>query len=362
MNEDSAEAWVHPKSGLNWLRDLLPKDVHVGRVVTYGYDAAAASFFTDDAPQTVQRMAESLVQELRANRQFAGTLKRPIIFVCHGLGGLLVKKCLIYSSTRTAPKVVHLWDPFVSTFAILLFGTPHGRAKGSNWVALERLSAGHRGLIPYAGSLGRNTLKGDVQISQSIDNDFAPLMKQFHMFFFWEELPTALGNQSDFVVDPESAAPKVDNTETSGIHSTHSGMVKFGSRESSDYRTVIDALRRYSEKAPRIIEHRWSQAEAALIQLRAGEAWELGGFGFDVHLEQPFRHRDIPVHRHFYPPQATVSQYVGREAMLDMISASFLPKGSITDSPGRKSFVVFGMGGSGKTQLCCQFAATFKHQ
>lgn len=329
-------------------------------MVTYGYDATALAFFSDDAPRTIQRLAESLVQELRANRQFAGTLKRPIIFVCHGLGGVIVKKSLLYSSTRNAPKVVHLWDQFISTFAILFFGTPHGSADGDNWLSLERQSSSATRSMFHDGTSSRPRVKTHVQVSESVNNEFSPLVKQFHMFFFWAELPSRIGNRDVFIVDPESAAPRLDNTEVSGIHATHSGMVKFGSRESSDYHTVIAALSTYCRKAPGIIQHRWKQAEVSLLQLRAGEAWELGGFGFDVHSEQPFRRRSIPVHRHFYPPHSSVSDFIGRRDMLDVIRSVFLPEEEYIDSETRRSFVVFGMGGSGKTQLCSQFANEYR--
>lgn len=212
------------------------------------------------------------------------------------------------------------------------------------------------------GTPNRQQIKTHFQVSQSVDNEFSPLLKHFHLFFFWAELPSPsrAGDQDIFVVDPESAAPKLDNTEVSGIHATHSGMVKFGSRESSDYHTVIAALSTYCQKAPGIIQHRWKQAEAALLQLRAGEAWELGGFGFDVRSEKPFRKHSIPVQRHFYPPHGSVSNLVGRKDMLDVIRNVLLPDDEQNNAEMPKSFVLFGMGGSGKTQLCSQFANEYR--
>ncbi|KAH6851250.1 hypothetical protein B0I37DRAFT_131949 [Chaetomium sp. MPI-CAGE-AT-0009] len=361
VHQDSLETWTHQTSGINWLRDLLPQDIRLGRVLSYGFHSSASALLADDGPETIQRMAESFVQELRADRQFAGTLRRPIVFVCHGMGGVLVKKSLIYASTRTAPKVAHLWDHYVSTVAILFFGTPHRDVDKPSWLEYEATfeSTRHR-----VGSLFRpGAGKGDSQTPRLVDNDFAPLVKQFHLFFFWEQLPTRLGSRSAFLVDHQSAAPKLDNTEAAGIHAAHPDMCKFSSRASSDYRTVIAALLTYCEKAPGIISRRWRQAEGALKQLRLGEAEEIGGFGFDVHLEQPYRSQDIRSRGDtipFHIPEETSPTFVGREDMLRTLRSAFFPGDRPTTRRGRKSFVVFGMGGSGKTELCSKFATDNK--
>jgi hypothetical protein len=306
-------------------------------------------------------MAESFVQELRADRQFAGTLRRPIVFLCHGLGGVLVKKSLVYASTRTAPKVAHLWDHYVSTFAILFFGTPHDHTDKSSWLEYEAMSKSARHQL---GAFFRPGDKGVAHLPRLVDHDFAPLVKQFHLFFFWEELPTRLASRSALLVDHKSAAPKLDNTEAAGIHAAHWDMCKFSSRTSSDYRTVVAALTTYCEKAPGIISRRWRQAEVALKQLRMGEAEEIGGFGFDVHLEQPYRSHEIRSREmlHFHIPEETSPTFVGREDLLITLRNAFFPDNCPTTRHGRKSFVIFGMGGSGKTELCSQFATDNKHE
>lgn len=363
MTEDSSTAWKDPESDINWLRDLLPESVEVGRVLAYGYSySSVLSLLGDDGPEHVQRLAESLVQDLRANRSLANALRRPIIFICHGLGGVVVKKSLLFSSTRLAPKVEHLYDQYISTFAILFFGTPHGKTNLRNWLALEKRSS----LVTKLKSVTRGSGSGHYvntetcQVPKSVDDDFASLRKQFHLFFFWEELPTELGDRSDWVVSHHSAAPTLDDAEYAGIPATHSQMVKFSSKQSSSYRTVIDAIERYRSKAPEIISQRWKRAEELLRQRRATEAWELGGFGFDAYSSQPFRNRDI---QYFDPPCSRISHFIGRQDTVGLISNAFFPHGVAT-SRGlyRNSFVVFGMGGSGKTQSCSEYAHRAKDQ
>ncbi len=306
-------------------------------------------------------MAESLVQKLRAERQFASALRRPVIFICHGLGGTIVKKSLIYSSTRTASKITHLRDLYVSTYAILFFGTPHGKVTESAWSSLGKAPRTTRQLI----SSGLNQAQrgdGRATVFQAIETEFSPLAKQFRMFFFWEELPTVIsGGRLALIVDSESAAPDLDNIETAGIHATHSGMTKFSSRYSSGYRTVLAALEAYCEQAPRVISHRWEQEELVLRQRRAGEIWELGGFEPDIH-PQIHQHEDTTAERPFFPPQDSTSSFIGREDKFAKLENSFFPDRRPSSTFGRKSFVVFGMGGSGKTELCSKFASTHRHR
>lgn len=67
----------------------------------------------------------------------------------------------------------------------------------------------------------------------------------------------------------------------------------------------------------------------------------------------------VSSNKHFYIPQSVSSLFTGRESELRELRESFLPKrGSPMrdNSQGQRRFVVFGLGGSGKTQFCSKFA------
>jgi hypothetical protein len=307
------------------------------------------------------------VQELYANRRLGGMLSKPIVFVCHGLGGIIVKKVLIYSSTRVAPKVEHLFDTFVSTFAIMFFGTPHDHTRISNWTDTGSTSLRDSEQL-YLERVGSGSESHqEMHYFTSITAEFAPHMNAFHLFFFWEELESSFRSHMSFVVDHNSAIIDMDNTEKAGIYANHSGMVKFDSMNSTSYRTVVEALSRYCHNSRRVIPHRWSQARLRLNQLRASEAYELGGIlTFDVHSDSEpriqERQRRPSAPTHFYPPVEAVDDFVGRETMLALLCDKFFPDGRPLDNQKRKSFILFGMGGSGKTQLCAKFAQDYQHR
>lgn len=175
---------------------------------------------------TVQGHATTLVADLEAERSLINASQRPLIFVCHGLGGIIVKSALVHSASRTSHQTSHLNSVYVSTFAILLFGTPHDRIDIGKWLALRQ-----SGFVAYdpraVANMTDDNAKSPITVHalDVITNQFAPLMKKIHLYLFWEGLATQLTDGVDFFVEASSAAPHTYDTERCGIlGSNHSGM------------------------------------------------------------------------------------------------------------------------------------------
>jgi len=118
-----------------WLKDpsLLPSNLKNSRILTYGYDAMVTAVLGKTSSDRILQHAQTLVAELLADRELEEATQRPIIFICHSLGGIIVKRALAYSASRTSKFIQHVHSIYVSTFAILFLGTPHD---GSNKVKL----------------------------------------------------------------------------------------------------------------------------------------------------------------------------------------------------------------------------------
>ncbi|KAJ5546882.1 hypothetical protein N7494_004467 [Penicillium frequentans] len=80
--------------GTNWLQSLLPRDLPDCRILSWGYNASTAP---NHEKQPLQEMSEKLVLDLYNMRELTRTQNRPIIFMAHSLGGILVKSALIFS-------------------------------------------------------------------------------------------------------------------------------------------------------------------------------------------------------------------------------------------------------------------------
>lgn len=112
----------------------------------------------------------------------------------------LVPQALAYSASRTSKNIEHLHSIFVSTYAILFLGTPHN---GSDKAKLARI--GQNAQRPRAEKVWDtdsqllNALQEGSETLQNITDQFAPLMKQFHIYFFWEQEKTDLGYTRDYV-------------------------------------------------------------------------------------------------------------------------------------------------------------------
>ncbi|KAF8533704.1 hypothetical protein BDD12DRAFT_759569, partial [Trichophaea hybrida] len=107
--------WKNRDSRQMWLQDFLPLDVENIRIMTYGYDTNLGSSSDNCA---ILDYKKNLVQQLENARMKAK--HRPLIFVAHSLGGILVLQALIHS--RYTPPQKHILG---STRTIFCFGVPH---------------------------------------------------------------------------------------------------------------------------------------------------------------------------------------------------------------------------------------------
>lgn len=91
---------------------------------------------------------------------------------------------------------------YVSTYAILFFGTPH---QGSDKASLAIFGQRIVDLLPSkmvdTDSQLLDAIRDGSEVLQEITDTFIPLMKRFRIYFFWEQKKTDLGVKWDYVRD-----------------------------------------------------------------------------------------------------------------------------------------------------------------
>jgi alpha-beta hydrolase superfamily lysophospholipase len=87
-------------------------------VLVYGYNADVYSSRNDRSAcdNFIHQHAQTLVTTLTHYRKSEGSLRRPIIWVAHSLGGLLVKRALLYSNDLQTDHSEDYRSIFVSTY------------------------------------------------------------------------------------------------------------------------------------------------------------------------------------------------------------------------------------------------------
>ncbi|KAI4124449.1 MAG: hypothetical protein LQ347_005731 [Umbilicaria vellea] len=283
LNGDPHRTWTSQHTKIFWPAQLLPPvlEEENARVLVYGYDSEVTSFTDGVSKDKIHNHAEGLVAALAANRRLRKATERPIIFIAHSLGGLVVKRALIYSSEIRGPKTEHLRSIFVSTFGILFLGTPHKGSDMAQWGS--RLEWICNAVMPkkIVDSQPQliEALKSNNETLQNIDRQFIQLMSKYHIYFFHEAKPTDVKGTFRYIVEEESASPNVQDVERAGIQADHSHMCKFESDSSPGFDLVAEGIQRYAEEAPATIKTRWiqerksseAQKQAAIEEIMPGK-------------------------------------------------------------------------------------------
>ncbi|OOF99830.1 hypothetical protein ASPCADRAFT_203655 [Aspergillus carbonarius ITEM 5010] len=265
LNGHPHHTWTSKNNGTFWPADLLPEVLGPNRVrlLTYGYNANVTAFTDGASKDRIHNHAETLASGLAANRNLRNCSERPIIFVCHSLGGLVVKRTLIYCRNVSNEKIEHLRSVYVSTYGILFLGTPHNGSDVAKWgLLLQNICSAvmPKKFMESSPHLVK-ALKTNNETLQNINSLFADITSRFHIYFFHETLSSDVKGTRELIVDESSAAPYAEGVERMGIEADHSHMCKFDDENSPGYEAVAEALLRYSRDAPHTIADRWVEEE-----------------------------------------------------------------------------------------------------
>jgi hypothetical protein len=157
-----------------WLRDFLPSQLPGARVLLFGYNSNVA-FETSIAG--VREQAVNLLNRLAYKREDAE--ERPIIFVAHSLGGIIVKRALVEAKLDDTYKAIR-----DATYGIAFFGTPH---QGGNFAKLGDIAASIvRGVLNNPKNTFMEALKKDSLFSDTLVDDFRHQLEDYYVLSFYE--------------------------------------------------------------------------------------------------------------------------------------------------------------------------------
>ncbi|KAH7235326.1 hypothetical protein BKA59DRAFT_532564 [Fusarium tricinctum] len=233
-----------------WLRDSLPYDLKyentprpTARVMIYGYKSNVSD---SNSRQDFDDLARSFQSSLLALAH-TPTI-RPIIFIAHSLGGIIVKQTLIILSNSTKEDDLKLAK---AVHGIVFFGVPHDGMDISSLVAMVG-DKPNRFLIESVGHNNPQLLHEQRrQFNTALDHDGDP---EIIYFYKTEKSPTAqkdkngiwkMNGPSECLITKSSATrcrSWEDGPEDMyAIARTHSDMVRFGPHD-DEYSKVRERL------------------------------------------------------------------------------------------------------------------------
>ncbi|XP_012256701.2 protein SERAC1 [Athalia rosae] len=217
-----------------WPRDWLPKDVSSLRVIGVNYDTSL-SMWTPLCPiEGIKATIKERSDELTAKLATAGIGKRGVIWVCHSMGGLLVKKILVREWKNGDKNNI-----CKSTKGIVFYSTPH---RGSRVAALKQTVQ----MFVWPSVEVQELREGSSQLLE-LHDDFLRMLKDYPMDIvsFSETKSTrvtALKFPLQFV-NPASSDPGVG--EFFEIPLDHLSICKPADRRSFLYQKLVSTIKRH---------------------------------------------------------------------------------------------------------------------
>ncbi|PLN78352.1 Alpha/Beta hydrolase protein [Aspergillus taichungensis] len=281
LNGHPKDTWTSD-TGTFWPVDLLPQALGQtqARVLTYGYNATVQSFTDGNGSLGIQDIAETLASTLAANRNLRVCSDRPIIFICHSLGGIIVKRILIHSRSISNEKVKHLRSISLSTYGLVFLGTPHSIDDGGrgSMILQDLCDAVLPQQFVKTYPQWIKALRENNETIRDTNSVFARLWNNFQICFCYETKGIGLGRKKYVVVDESSAAPVIEGADRIGITADHIHMCKIDDASAPYWEIMAGILSRYCVEAPRVVEAQWleEKQESDAQKESKAKGWRAG--------------------------------------------------------------------------------------
>ncbi|KAK1962446.1 hypothetical protein LY78DRAFT_249507 [Colletotrichum sublineola] len=257
-------SWKERGGQFMWLVDddtAFPSNV---RVLLYGYDT---SLFGSESFQNIADIGERLATSVRSVRASSTSSTksdpRPIVFIAHSLGGLVVKEA-IYSLAKTDPSHAQC------IYGLVFFGVPHQGLLIEPWLRLineqpnRQLVENLRPNSPYLKSLDKRFKDAITFADLKVVSIYETMTTQTAQ----KDSSGAVGRTGDReVLVPISSAlghwPESVSPGRVAINRTHENLPKFRGRFDEDYQTVKHCLQNIWATAIEDVRKRFAGEEKA---------------------------------------------------------------------------------------------------
>ncbi|KAM0293721.1 hypothetical protein ACHAPM_011521 [Fusarium culmorum] len=311
-NDHARKTWT--MSEKLWLKDFLPGALlpKHARVMLFEYNSSPAIGAT---AIKLSGHVNNLLQWLKLKRK--NDPQRPLVFICHSLGGLIVKEALMAATLDATYK-----STVEAACLLVFFATPH---QGGNYASLGDI-------VAKIVRTGMSKPKNDLLEALKANSDQA--MQRFEQARYLPERCLVVNfyegdsyGKIGLIVDKESTTLNLPGTREKQIamHADHSTIYKFNSPDNLACELVLGTIA--------------DEIERALAMSRSVIS---------------------PVPSYPLSSMTPVKTFVQRPLLRDSIRNQ-LTKSLDTDRQGEvKKVGIWGMGGAGKSQLALNYLQRYR--
>ncbi|KAE9380791.1 hypothetical protein N431DRAFT_459708 [Stipitochalara longipes BDJ] len=280
LNGNAFDTWVAKTNNKMWLRDILPtsKPFDKARIMTFGY----SSQLIDRANLSgVSEWAHHLLTSISSVRQTQEERQRPIIFICHSMGGIVARQAMVRLneySHKSEYKGVDL-----KLCGILFLSTPHSGSTDADWnsflIDIAQMTLGVRPEI-------LKSLESFNPLSAEAQEDFANMKHQPPFDAFYETQKTKIAKLNRHIVTRQSAS-LAGQIASPMLDVDHNTICKFDSKIGG-FMQVADKLRHIRDilmnNVGRIGQESnkpWIPPPTALNCYRPPDKWFFEGLGLN---------------------------------------------------------------------------------
>ncbi|OJJ97403.1 hypothetical protein ASPACDRAFT_80309 [Aspergillus aculeatus ATCC 16872] len=221
-----------------WPEKLLAGKIPDACILSFEYEAAVGPFFGED--DEITDISNDLINELMDHRTEKEKEERPIIFVAHCLGGVVLENALIRAAKHPRKReligLVH---------GILLLGTPHFQP-GSLAAATKYLQ------LTQAEIPSESDLKDALDRLSGIPQRFAELKQagaEFEVEGFYAGAATKLGStDQDVKIVDEALARGPDAPPPERLARNQLRLSQYDREDDKDFKTVSWVLTQWASK------------------------------------------------------------------------------------------------------------------
>ncbi|KAI1112399.1 hypothetical protein F5Y14DRAFT_442622 [Nemania sp. NC0429] len=243
VDSHAFRSWTSESGDKMWLRDYLPRAIPNHRAILYGYNTMLEG---SQSKELIRDLGARFMEDLATFRANTNTSRRPIVFIAHSLGGLLVKE---RGNSGNIDKACH---------SMLFFGVPN---RGL-WDDQLRTIVRGRPSQALRDSLIVDNDSEPPEYLKRMSCQFSETFKDYKYEVIDDDGSLSVTGEIRLLVTKESAtgtglvaAADEDNVP---LDADHSGLVKFESRHNQHYLIVKGRLSNIMARAPSVVDDRFA--------------------------------------------------------------------------------------------------------